>query len=128
MAKRKLSSPPALAIVADNPKCPFLPARRPADKLPFILPEIDVFSDDKWKFECEMIGLTNWQRNRAWQIVCADPDKYLSYGQAINRVFHLWRALGAALEWERREVLAILQEHHPAVARKIMKGFAKATA
>src|SRR5258708_6055860 len=123
MAKRKLSSPPALAIVADNPKCPFLPARRPADKLPFILPEIDVFSDDKWKFECEMIGLTNWQRNRAWQIVCADPDKYLSYGQAINRVFHLWRALGAALEREVRAVLALLPERPPALGQKLKYRF-----
>lgn len=110
---------PALRVVAGNPRLNFpRPAsRRPGDDVPIILPEINIFAGrKKWLFECELLGLTDWQRNRAWQLVARSEDKsrYESYRKVNNWVFLLWQALAAALDHERREVLAILQEHHPA--------------
>jgi hypothetical protein len=118
---------PAFRVVEGNQRGNWERLRRRRDNVPIILPEIVVFDKKKWNLECEMVGLTNWQRNRAWQIGCRteDKEKYRSYMHAINRVFLIWQALGVALEWERRKILAILQEHHPAMARKIMKSLGR---
>jgi hypothetical protein len=119
------TNPPTLTVVGGNPDHTFVPSRRRRsdDKTAIILPPIDMFDQEKWQFECRKLGVANWQRNRAWQIFCRleNKDKYPLYSEAFNRVFLLWQALGLALEWERREILAILQENHPARAQRIMK-------
>jgi hypothetical protein len=116
------SRPPALCVVAENPKIPEQPHRR-SDDLPFILPPVDIGSS--FDFQCQCIGLTRWQIERAHQIVGKSRDqdpRYENYKEAVCRVFRLWRVLEAALDQERRETLAILLEHYPKMTRRIMKG------
>jgi hypothetical protein len=68
---------------------------------------------------------TRTEKKLASQTGEENRDKYRRYLQATNRVFLLWLAMEAALEWERREILAILQEHHPKVAKRILASLAR---
>lgn len=115
---------PTLRMITGNPRCNFpRPRRRLGDSVPIILPAVDlILNGVSHEVELKAMGLTNWQVNRAWQIVGQEPDKakYWHYRQAFNRTFLIWRVLTAALDHERREILAILQEHHPAMTKRIM--------
>jgi hypothetical protein len=128
---RRPSSPPVLRVIDGNPKAPLRRSwRNPSDTIPIILPPLDVFrrgrETRKWDFECTMLGMTTAQRNLVWRISFKERERCESYLRAVNRVFHIWKYLEIALDMERREMLAILMEHYPKAARRIMRQYAKA--
>jgi hypothetical protein len=90
-----------------------------------ILPTMSALLAGSHEFECRMMGMKSGQRESAWQIVCRDRNnpEYQGYRKADEYRIAFWRALEEALEWERREILAILQKHYPAATRRIMKGY-----
>jgi hypothetical protein len=93
------------------------------DEFPFILPEVKVILSknvDYWEFECAVMGLTTWQRNKAWDLLGGDP-RFTTLVSLIERRQRIWHVMEDCFSQERRFVLAMLQEHYPAAASRLMK-------
>jgi hypothetical protein len=117
----------ALRVVAGNPRINMPRREQPADDYGFILPPVNVFfgelREHKKKLVNAALGMTSAQRELAWRIACKEREKFLPYIRAVDYVWRVWNVLEAALDQERREILAILLEHYPAAARRIMRSY-----
>jgi hypothetical protein len=101
--------------------CPRTP--RPDDGLPIILPPIDMHSimTSRQGVHAAM-GMKRGQVALVDRLASCDVDALKSMVDAYGRIFTAERELKAAIEAQRRLMLAILLKHRPTAARRIMKG------
>jgi hypothetical protein len=70
--------------------------------------------------ELESLYLQSWP----WKLRIAEDERGLNYILNLDRVFGIWQVLESALDRERRETLALMLKHRPAMARNIMRQWA----
>jgi hypothetical protein len=96
---------------------------RPADGLPMILPPIEMH---KIREDVHgALGLRRRQIDLVDRLARRDVNTFKRLIHAYERVAAAKRELGGAIDAQRRVMLAILLEHRPAAARRIMKGLAR---
>jgi len=94
---------------------PLRPRRHRDDKHPFVLLLVKI----PWTIPHSLLGMKQRQSELAWQTAhrTNNADGLIC---AMDRVIIAKRNLEAAIEAERREILAILLASYPAAARRIM--------
>jgi hypothetical protein len=94
------------------------------DKYPFILPPIRLSQPKGHEFECAALGVSDRQFEMIWQArwKAGMSEEFM---EAFCNTHRAWRELMAALEAERRVMLAVMMQRYPAMARRIMKGYAR---
>jgi hypothetical protein len=119
---------PAFKVIDGNPAYANQTQRpHPDDGYPFILPAIKTREVLPWAIAYDVMGLKRGQVRLAFKAVMSTrgDGEIPRYIECLDRIVAAKRETALALQALQRETLAILLEHYPAAARRIMRAAGK---